>query len=363
MSSKRVVLQVITYRSPGAEAELDALFDSLARAVAPEGGWALVVIDNPSPLGNMREYLETKIRPRAGVDLPETVFVYSDVNDGFTGGHNRGWETSRQFSSEFVYLLNNDTFVDPEVLVNAVAYAQMHPHAAIVQSRVMLAQSPEVLNTCGNCLHYLGFGYADGYRQTPEQAAEHPRPHFYASGAGVLLRVEMIEAIGGLFYDTFMYHEDVDISWRARLAGYEIGYAEDSIVFHHYEFSRSVKKFYWMERNRHLTNLVYYRLPTLMLLAAPMLLMEAGTCVYALKSGWWKEKIRSWMYFTQPAVWLMIRERRKTVARLRRMGDRAMLEQMVGTIEAQEVQNPLIEHVINPALNDYFLLLKKIVRW
>lgn len=363
MLSKRVVVQVITFCTQGAEEELDALFDSLARVVAPEGGWSLTVIDNPSPHGTMHDYLESKIRPRAGMDLPEVRLIYSDDNGGFTGGHNLGWKAVEEDQPEFLYLLNNDAYVDPEILTTAVAYAETHQNDAIIQSRVMLAQDPTLLNTCGNCMHYLGFGYADGYKQTPEAVASHPRPHFYASGAAVLLRSSFLAEVGGLFAETFMYHEDVDISWRARLLQRGIGYAEDSVMFHRYAFSKSIKKFYWMERNRHLTNIINYRLPTLALLIAPMLMMEIGTFAFAVKSGWWKEKLRAWIYFFQPSVWPEILSRRAFVQTIRTATDRQMLEQMVGIIDAQEVENPLMTHLVNPVLASYFSLLKAVVRW
>ena len=69
----KVIVQIITYRTEGIEAELDELFDSLAKAKSPEGGWVLAIIDQPSVLGNLREYLESKVKPRSGIDLPEVV--------------------------------------------------------------------------------------------------------------------------------------------------------------------------------------------------------------------------------------------------------------------------------------------------
>lgn len=186
---------------------------------------------------------------------------------------------------------------------------------------------------------------------------------FYASGAGVLIRSSVLDHIGGMFEPMyFMYHEDVDISWRARLAGFDIGYADDSVVYHRYEFSRSMKKFYWMERNRHLTNLCNYKIGTLALIAPPMIVMELGTLFFAFKSGWWKEKLRAWAFFLKRSTWKYIQERRRFVQSIRVKSDREMLTRMVGVITAQETENVIMNQLVNPVLAAYLQLLKKIVR-
>lgn len=186
---------------------------------------------------------------------------------------------------------------------------------------------------------------------------------FYASGAGMLIRSSIIDQIGGMFEPSyFMYHDDVDISWRARLAGFDIGFADDSVVYHRYEFSRSMKKFFWMERNRHLTNLCNYEIGTLLLIAPPMIVMEIGTLFFAFRSGWWKEKLRSWAFFGKRSTWQYIIERRLLIRSLRVRSDRDMLEHMTGVITAQETENPIMNFVVNPVMNAYFWALKQIVR-
>lgn len=187
---------------------------------------------------------------------------------------------------------------------------------------------------------------------------------FYASGAGVLIRSSILDGIGGMFEPLyFMYHDDVDICWRAQLAGFDIGFADESVVYHRYEFSRSMKKFFWMERNRHLTNLCNYRVRTLLVIAPAMLVMEFGTLLFAFRSGWWKEKLRSWAFFMQPSTWRYIRTRRALIRALRTRTDREMMEHMVGIITAQEVEHPIVTHIVNPVFSVYFGIVKRIIFW
>lgn len=360
----RVAVQIITYRTEGIEAELDELFESLAKVRAPEGGWMLAVIDQPSPLGNLRAYVEAKVKPRSGIDLPEVVCVFNDENLGFAGGHMTLYDAIRNRDPEFVYVLNQDAYVDPNILMSIVEYAESNPNMAVIQSRIMRAQTPDRYNSAGNAMHFLGFGFslANGNVQHAQQTIDAERagfPMFYASGAGALLRTRIFSTIGDMFEPSyFMYHDDLDVCWRARLAGFDIGYADDSVVYHRYEFSRSMKKFYWMERNRHLTNFCNYRVWTLVLIAPAMIVMELGTLLFAFRSGWWREKFRSWAYFFKPSTWRYICARRRFVEGFRVVSDRRIMESMCGVITAQEVENPIMSKVVNPILSAYFTIVK-----
>ena len=365
----RVIVQIITYRTEGIEAELDVLFESLAKVRAPEGGWVLAIIDQPSSLGNLREYLETKVQPRSGVDLPEVVLMFNDENAGFAGGHMKLFAAIHDRRPEFVYLLNQDAYVDPNFLISIVQHAESDPNAAIIQSRIMRAQTTDQYNSAGNAMHFLGFGFslANGNVRNGQSSVDIERaglPMFYASGAGMLIRSSTIDHVGGMFAPVyFMYHEDVDIAWRARLAGFDIGFADDSVVYHRYEFSRSMKKFYWMERNRHLTNLCNYQFGTLLLIAPAMMVMELGTLFFSFQSGWWREKIRSWMFFVKISTWQYIFQRRRFVHSIRARSDRGMLQDMVGIVTAQETKSILMTYLVNPLLSVYFRVLKYIMLW
>lgn len=366
----KLVVQALVTKVPGIEEKLERFFDSLAKVVAPVGGWTLIITNHPSVHGSLHDFYETKVTPRIGVDLPETIIFESDANRGYSGGHQHTYDRyTKALNPTYVYLINEDTHLDPNIFVEVVKYADAHPEMAVIQSRLMLAQRPTQFNSCGNALHFLGLGFSMGSNEeyVPGSSREkqcHGMPMFYTTGAGVLIRTSIIEKIGGIFEPSyFMYHEDVDICWRAQLAGFDIGYAEDSVLYHHYEFSKSIKKFYWMERNRHLTNLVNYKIPTLLLIAPATIVMELGTFIFALKSGWWKEKVRSWFHFAKPSTWRWIIARRKMIRGLRTRGDRQLLEKMTGIITAQEVENPIVTHLVNPIMNAYFIILKLVVRW
>ena len=357
----KVAVQILTYGNSETEREIvQKLFESLCEVIYPKDSWCLVVIDNPSPRGNMREHLRSVWLPESEGRLPKVFVIEREENNGFAGGHMTGLEISRGWNPDFLYLLNQDTVVDPNFLSKIVEYADAHPNAAVLQSRLMLEQDRARLNSEGNALHYLGFSFSIGSHEVYQPHRVPNLPVFCASGAAVLVRMSVIEKIGLFTPEYFLYHEDVDLSWRARIAGYDIAVVEDSIVYHHYEFLRSIGKVYLMERNRHLTNLVNYEWKTLIAIAPVALVMEIGTFFFALRSGWGKQKIRSWWFFALPTTWSWIRKSRRRVTAFRKVRDADLLPLMCGVVTNQNIANPLLDRVVNPVTTLYLRFLRRL---
>lgn len=360
MPIPKVVVQILLYATP--PEEIDNLFSSLEKVDYPKEAWKLVVWKSFLAGSINGDYFCKTWLPKSGQTLPEIVFFNSDTNFGFAGGHMAAQVLTRDWQPDYLYLLNDDASVTTDFLTKIVAAAEINPQAALIQSLVML-DDKEKINSFGNAMHFLGFGFSLGHNQILKDFKNN-LPMFYPSGAGLLVKTSVLEKIGGLFDPNyFMYHEDLDLGWRTRLAGYEILLVPGSKIFHHYEFSKSIKKFYLLERNRHLTNLVNYKWPTLLLLAPAALVMELGTLVFSFKSGWWKEKLRSYLFFLRPATWQWVFRRRAMVKKFWVKTDREMLINMTGIITNQEVNNFVMAKIVNPIMNFYFQILKKVVRW
>lgn len=361
MTYPKVVVQILLYVTP--PQEFDRLMASLEAANYPKDSWKIVLLKNHSDQAlTSSEYVRSKWLSKAGQTLPEIIFFEQSPNLGFAGGHAKAEELSRTWQPDYLYLLNDDAWADPNFLIEAVTLAEQKKNVALVQSLVMLDDGERV-NSVGNAMHFLGFGFTIGHRQLPREI-KNDLPMFYTSGAGLLVRTSILEKIGGLFDPLFTsYHEDLDLSWRARLAGFDILMAPKSKIFHHYEFSKSIKKFYFMERNRHLTNLANYKWLTLLLMLPAFVFMEAGTLVFSFKSGWWQEKLRSYLYFFRPATWCWILCRRAIVNKFRIKKDSEMLSSMTGVIASQEIVNPIVKYFVNPVMSGYFWVLKRVVKW
>ena len=365
MHTPKVAVVYLTYFRKDSESDIRACFETLQKVNYPREAWKIIMVENPSPNGASKPFIERDWMPKAGVTLP-AMEHHSNVKDlGYAGANNVAIDSAKAWGADYLFLLNQDTVVHPDFLKEAVEYAATHPKAAAVQSRLMLGQETDKLNTRGNALHFLGYGYCLGEGQTMEEAARDRSPMFFASGGAILVSMKAVERVGLFDPDYYLYHEDVDFSWRARLAGYEIGYAERSVVYHHYEFNRSMKKFYWMERNRHITHLSNLKWGTYLLMLPLMVVVELGMIPLNFRAGWGVLKLKSYLPLFKLSTWRWILRRRAWIKRLRKVRDADLLALMVPTVVARDpqLQNPIVRYIANPIMSVYFWGLKKVVKW
>ncbi len=345
-------------------------FHGLAGVTYPRDSWKIFLVDNASSDETVqlaRTELIDELHGMTRAGGVKAVLIASATNTGFTGGNNLAIREAMAEGFEYVYLLNPDTSVEPDFLEQAMRVLESSPEIGMAQSRLVLAQDRSKLNSWGNEVHFLGFSFCGGYRVpiASRAAAERliVRDIPAASGAAMLLKCAVLRLVGLLDDELFAYHEDVDISWRMRLAGFRVVLAPDSIVYHKYEFSRSIRKFYFMEKNRFLVHFKNLRAPTLMLLAPAFLVMELGLWLYAFKSGWWREKARAYRYFLSLANLRKLAASRRASQRLRVKSDRSVVWMFSPRISYQELPNPLWEYVGNHVFALYWYLVRLFIWW
>lgn len=336
-------------------AYLPECLSSLQTLTFPANAYEVVLVDNGSCDGSV-EYVRQAFPHIAVIELAK--------NRGFAGGCNAGLRYALSRNFDFLVLLNQDTRVTPDWLSALVRAAESDERIAAVQSLVLLSADPGRINTSGNPIHYLGFGYAGDYGRPVSDVnklkepgpVEIPSP----SGAAVLFRAGALRTVGLFDEQFFAYNEDVDLGWRLRLANYRIVLAPDSIVYHHYEYSRYAQKFFWLERNRWITLLKNYRLRTLALLSPALLLFELAMLGYALRNGWVEQKLRTYVDLARrlPAIW----SKRRCVQRLRKLPDRAVVNHFTRTLDFEGLDSPIIA-VGNALLSWYWRFARRLIRW
>jgi GT2 family glycosyltransferase len=346
------------------------LFVALERLDYPFADVEVIMIDNKNSAVT-REWLKKHVEPKAGKTLPKFHLIHTEVNTGFAGGNNACMRLALEHGCEAIYLLNEDAHGDPGFLKAAVDCLAAHPEVGAVQSFIVLDPPEQEMNSIGNAVQFLGFGYSNGYRMKRVDAEGLLRvrsltnpilPIGYASGAAVLYRTEALKKVGLLDEHYFLYHEDIDLSWRIREAGYEVVIEPRSVVYHAYEFKKSISKFYWMERNRMLFLLEHYKIGTLLLVAPMLAVMELGLLGYSVKNGMFKERMRVYGYFLNPAHWSRIARKRRELQRARVIGDRVLLRPVVGDILFQDIQSPIMR-VVNPVMNAYWSVIRCLIVW
>jgi GT2 family glycosyltransferase len=337
---------------------LNAFFEGLKTSSYPREAWAVHIVDNASSDGSADQ-----IRMRlleTDEDLPDIYFYPQETNLGFSGGNNL---IMKQSQADYVYLLNPDAVLRSETLEEAVRVAESNQQIASVQSLMILAQRPDTLNGIGNDIHFAGFGYCRGYLQSVKKAPTDIKQISYASGAACLIRNAVLKRVGYFDEELFAYHEDLEIGWRFLIAGFENVLAPKSVVLHDYEFSRSISKWYLMERNRSIVVLTMYRWGTILLLLPALLAIEFAVWLFAFKGGWTAEKAKSIKWFFLPSSWKYLFRKRKEISRLRMRRDREILRRFVSGIEHQEVESTFLSSVANPLMNLYFMLMNVLIFW
>ena len=344
-------------------------FRAVERAGIAPGAATLLIVDNASPDGSgdfiARELLAADGKTTKG-GFPCVFFKNTD-NLGFSGGNNQAMRLALEEGFEYVYLLNPDTEAQPGFLNAAIEALESDRNVGIVQSLLRLHPRTELVNSYGNEIHFLGFGYAGGESMSitdpSVQAKLARRDIAYASGAGMLVRASLLREIGFLDEELFAYHEDLEYSWRARLAGFRVLLAPNSVVYHKYEFSRSITKYYWMERNRLIVLARLYRWPTLLLVAPAFLVMELGLWLFAFRGGWWREKAKAYGYFFTREHLSKLSAARKRAQSARKISDREATALFTGRILFQQMQPKLLTRVANPVFAAYWAFVRVFLFW
>jgi GT2 family glycosyltransferase len=296
---------------------------------------------------------------------PEAELVLNKTNDGFAKGVNDSIRQALMQDFSYIAVVNIHTTIEPNYISELVKAAESDEKIGVVQARMMLDPEKDKISSLGNTTHFLGFGYCMHYKEEWEKIKnEHQKIEniFYPSGSSMFFKREILEKVGLLDEEYWMYNEDQEIGWRIWLAGYRCVLAPNAVMYNKYEFQRSIKKFYWMDRNRINATLQCYRLPTLLLILPACILMELGLILFSIKTGWFKEKIRVWKYFLTPSKWIYIFKARKRNQALRKIGDKDIVKMITGKIWYQEVDDAKLR-LVNPIFNAYWKLVKSIIIW
>ncbi len=197
---------------------LPTCLDSLRRQTYPN--FEVIVVDNAST-DNSVELIER--------EYPEVRLVKLSTNRGLTGGANAGIQVAR---GEIIALLNNDTEADPQWLMELHRALEADPEAGMVASKMLLFDRRDVIHSAGDFYRVDGVPGNRGVWERDEGQFDGDRRVFGACGGAAAYRRAMLEEIGLFDEDFFMYCEDVDLAWRAQLAGYPCAFAPRAIVYH-----------------------------------------------------------------------------------------------------------------------------------
>lgn len=182
--------------------------------------YEVIFVDNGSKDGSV-EYVRA--------EFPNVKLVLNEMNFGFSRGNNIAIKTC---TGAYVVTLNNDTIVAPNWLAALVTVADSDRRIGSCQSKILSLKAPSIIDAVGIGIKKNGGAYQIGNCEKDQGQYENIQEVFGACAGSALYRREMLEQIGLFDEDFFAYYEDVDLSWRARLFGWQCMYVPGSIVYH-----------------------------------------------------------------------------------------------------------------------------------
>jgi GT2 family glycosyltransferase len=266
---------IVTYRQGAA---VRPALDALAREL--RNGDELIVVDNASGDDTVQEVEDAASWAR---------LVPSPENEGFPRACNRG--AARAFG-ELLVFLNPDAVV-AEGWREAIAAPLADGSDWAAWQALITADDGRIVNTRGGVVHFTGVAWAGGAGDPVDEVGSYTEPGF-CSGACLAIRRAEFERLGGFAAGFFLYHEDVDLSLRVRLAGGKLGVVGDARVDHDYEFDKGAAKWRHLERNRWATLIRVYPAALLALLVPALLATEVALLVVAALGGWLPQKLAAW---------------------------------------------------------------------
>lgn len=238
MKSPSVAVIILIWN--GREDTVECL-ESLRRDIYPEK--QIIVVDNGSSDDSV-----TFIRAH----FPEVKLIETGANLGFTGGNNVGIRHAIAHGANYIYVLNNDTTVEPDALGILIAAAEATPRFGLLAPVMHYFDPPREIWFAGSRIA-LGSGLAVHDNSRNPKRTEAPYEVPWVSGCAMLMPSKLARELNGFDERYYLTSEDVDLSLRVIRAGYAVVTVPAARIYH--KGGRSGKRisglgYYYVVRNK-----------------------------------------------------------------------------------------------------------------
>jgi len=223
--------------------------------------------------------------------FPDIKLIQNRKNLGYCGGNNVGIKEAK---GEFIVILNPDTIVE-ENWLDEMFNAFNEFGDGLYQPKIISLNESDIIQSTGNMIHVFGFGFARDKGGKIIEKKEEIEKIGYASGTCLFTTKKVLEKVGLLDEFLFLYHDDLDLGWRAAQIGINSYYVPKSKIFHaeSYSLKWSAKKFYWLERNRKYCLKTHYSKDTYKKMSFSLMLVDLSIWVFYISKGFLNAKIRA----------------------------------------------------------------------
>jgi GT2 family glycosyltransferase len=189
-------------------------------------GLQIVVSDNASSDGS-QDMVRT--------EFPEVHLLSRDKGVGYAKGASLGMEYLAD-KTKYIFSTTNDVEVDPEIINRLVDFAEQHPEAGVIGTKILFYDRPDVIWHAGGRINPLhGHPRQLGWERKDHPRYDQVRECDYVTGCGFLLRSEALKKAGCFKEDLVFYAEDAELCYRIRENGYKIFYLPTARMWHKVE--------------------------------------------------------------------------------------------------------------------------------
>lgn len=160
-------------------------------------------------------------------NFPSVFVIAAEENLGFAEGNNLAMRFAIEHGADFIFLLNNDTTVEANLLEKLVVTAQSESSVGIVGSAIFDYTNKQSLQEAGMTTDVFGYPLALKSIVSPNTVEV-----VFVSGASLFVKSTVLKQIGLFDKDYFMFAEDLDLCWRAQVAGFNVIVDANARVFH-----------------------------------------------------------------------------------------------------------------------------------
>jgi GT2 family glycosyltransferase len=282
--------------------------------------------------------------------------IENKENLGYCEGNNVG---IRNANGEFIVILNPDTTVEPNWLDHLMsAYNEFGE--GLYQPKFFSLNEKLVLQSTGNMLHIFGFGFARDKGKIDDEKMESIEKINYASGTCLFTSKIVLDKIGLLDPFLFLYHDDLDLGWRAAHIGINSFYVPKSIIYHaeSYSIKWSSKKFYWLERNRKYCLLTHYSKETYAKMRLSLFLVDLCVWLFYLSKGFLGAKIKAELDIFRNRKAIKIRHNQ--LEKIKIVPDKELIKKFPDEIFVpKNVSEPIFNQLFNNILSALSKKVKK----
>jgi GT2 family glycosyltransferase len=203
----------------------------------------VIIVDNHSDIDSTQDFVAA---------FPGVQVIRLDRNAGFSGGNNAGIRTCK---GEFIFIVNNDTEVTPDLLDNLLIPFQSDNSVGVTCPKIKFFDRPDIIQYAGFKPINIFTGRTRALGSLEYDKGQHDKGGYTngAHGCAMMVSRKVIDKVGLLPENFFLYYEEWDWSLRILKSGFKIYYQPQAVIFHKESMTvgkHNPLKTFYLTRNR-----------------------------------------------------------------------------------------------------------------